>query len=841
MNIQKKILDWARGNEKDTFTALELSSVLEISRNATSHHLNRLVDEGVLQKTATRPTLFFLSKEPSDPFGRVVGSRGSLATIISKCQAAVNYPKGLPILLHGNSGTGKSFLAKEIYEYAKKVGVIEQKAPFIVLNCADYANNPELLSSALFGHIKGAYTGADKERNGLLKESKGGFIFLDEVHNLTPENQEKLFLFIDSGKFRQLGDNESWQTSDARLIMATTENISTTFQSTFIRRVPFIIDLPDFSKRPHQERHQLIDTFFLEECRKTDKEILVNKKVIQHLITENSDGNVGQIKNDIKVMVAESINKSEKKIIIPKDSNLDQIIYYSKNMDFSASSKVIDESEIAKFNHIKCYQDLCNEIERILFLIKHTILNNHGSFATFISEMERTFLESPYTVIQKICQKYGLFLSDGDQQDLLLLVLFLYQYGIVFPFSFQLQQTEKIKSFKEHSLAEKIVKSVMFSKENNQQQLMIAAFLHEKMQIQDQIPAIVVMHGENNATSIAYTVNQLLSAYIYDGFDMPLDVNNEELIQEIIDYIKKVDTNKGIVVLVDMGSLGDMYSDIANYVEGDLLLVNNVSTSLALDIGHKLAQREPMETILKFDESRFSVEKKYFEGFSQKPNILISCMSGEGIAVKIKEILQNYVDPKNIELLTMDYSNINQQIKKSDHQIFRNTIAILSTPGFKENQLPVITIEGIVNGSENLSLLNEYLSERSQRQCEKDIVKLFTIEGAGARLTFLNPEMVINEISEVIKAYEDYYHIEIANFLRINLFLHLSTMIERILKQDAIEDFIPEIVEQDEEFPEFISFSNVVFSKIRKKYNIQIPQYEYGLVFQLIKELADNE
>ncbi|MCT7830955.1 MAG: sigma-54 factor interaction domain-containing protein, partial [Lactobacillus iners] len=70
---------------------------------------------------------------------------------------------------------GKSFLAKKIYEYAKEIKIIRSNSPYFVLNCADYANNPELVSSMLFGYVKGAYTGADSSHNGLLLQANGGY------------------------------------------------------------------------------------------------------------------------------------------------------------------------------------------------------------------------------------------------------------------------------------------------------------------------------------------------------------------------------------------------------------------------------------------------------------------------------------------------------------------------------------------------------------------------------------------------------------------------------------------------------------------------------------------
>ena len=92
----------------------------------------------------------------------------------------------------------------------------------MVFNCADYANNPELLSSILFGHTRGAFTGAEKEKSGLLALADNGVLFLDEVHRLSHENQEKLFQFMDTGRFRPVGEEAEMVQANVRLLFATT-------------------------------------------------------------------------------------------------------------------------------------------------------------------------------------------------------------------------------------------------------------------------------------------------------------------------------------------------------------------------------------------------------------------------------------------------------------------------------------------------------------------------------------------------------------------------------------------------------------------------------------------
>ena len=182
-------------------TAQDISEVLGVKRNVISHFLNKMVDEGTVIKTKTRP-VYFLYKEVADSlntnkldleedvFKKLIGSNGSLAEAVEECKSATLYPNnGLPILLTGSSGVGKSFMAKLIYEYAKSKKVIKEDAKLITFNCAEYSNNKELLSSKLFGYVKGAFTGADIDSKGIIEEAENGYLFLDEIHRLSPEGQ----------------------------------------------------------------------------------------------------------------------------------------------------------------------------------------------------------------------------------------------------------------------------------------------------------------------------------------------------------------------------------------------------------------------------------------------------------------------------------------------------------------------------------------------------------------------------------------------------------------------------------------------------------------------------
>jgi two-component system response regulator AtoC len=126
-------------------------------------------------------------------------------------------PQDVTVLISGESGTGKELIARAIYQHSKRAG-----QPFLAINCA--AIPETLLESELFGHEKGAFTGADRRRVGKFEQCHGGTLFLDEVGDLHPLTQAKLLRVLQEQRFERLGGNETVQT-DVRIIAATNSDL----------------------------------------------------------------------------------------------------------------------------------------------------------------------------------------------------------------------------------------------------------------------------------------------------------------------------------------------------------------------------------------------------------------------------------------------------------------------------------------------------------------------------------------------------------------------------------------------------------------------------------------
>lgn len=132
-----------------------------------------------------------------------------------------------PVLITGETGTGKELVARAVHEASGRSG------RFVAVNVGGLDDT--MFSDSLFGHRKGAFTGADSVRNGLVKEAEGGTLLLDEVADLDPHSQVKLLRLLQEGDYYPLG-SDTPQTSDARIVAATTRNLSDLVESGHFRR-----------------------------------------------------------------------------------------------------------------------------------------------------------------------------------------------------------------------------------------------------------------------------------------------------------------------------------------------------------------------------------------------------------------------------------------------------------------------------------------------------------------------------------------------------------------------------------------------------------------------------
>src|SRR5437588_7601266 len=153
----------------------------------------------------------------------------------------------LTVQIHGESGTGKELVARAIHHHSRR-----STGPFLAMNCS--AIPETLLESELFGHEKGAFTGADRRRIGKFEQCTGGTLFLDEIGDMAPLTQTKMLRLLQEQCFERVGGSETIRT-DVRLIAATNCNLEQLVamdafrQDLYYRLSSFTINLPPLRER----------------------------------------------------------------------------------------------------------------------------------------------------------------------------------------------------------------------------------------------------------------------------------------------------------------------------------------------------------------------------------------------------------------------------------------------------------------------------------------------------------------------------------------------------------------------------------------------------------------
>jgi transcriptional regulator with PAS, ATPase and Fis domain len=241
-------------------------------------------------------------------FEEIVGSAPALQAVLS--QVAKVAPTDSTVLITGETGTGKELVARAIHKRSER-----SSRAFVSVNCA--AIPRDLIASELFGHEKGAFTGATQRRLGRFESAEGGTIFLDEVGELPAETQISLLRVLQEREFQRVGGNESFQI-DVRVVAATNRNLEAAIveggfrDDLFYRLNVFPIEVPPLRQRK-EDIPLLVEYFIDRYASKAGKKITgINKRSLELLQSYAWPGNIRELQNVIErsVIICDSENLS---------------------------------------------------------------------------------------------------------------------------------------------------------------------------------------------------------------------------------------------------------------------------------------------------------------------------------------------------------------------------------------------------------------------------------------------------------------------------------------------------------------------------------------------------
>jgi two-component system response regulator HydG len=242
-----------------------------------------------------------LQKQLNEKFGfeGVIGNSPAMHGVVAKLRQIA--PTSASVLITGESGTGKELVAKALH-----INSPRRNKPFVPLNCAELSEN--VLESELFGHVKGAFTGADRDRIGRFQYANGGTLFLDEIGDMPMAIQVKLLRVLESGEVVRVGTNDPVKVN-VRLLSATNRDLSDAIaegrfrQDLFHRLKVVSIKLPPLRER-RDDIPLLIDYFLKEFSTSHGKSVTaISPAVRKALMGYSWPGNVRELRNVIESMV----------------------------------------------------------------------------------------------------------------------------------------------------------------------------------------------------------------------------------------------------------------------------------------------------------------------------------------------------------------------------------------------------------------------------------------------------------------------------------------------------------------------------------------------------------
>ncbi|MFK4568226.1 sigma 54-interacting transcriptional regulator [Enterococcus sp. UD-01] len=913
-----------KSGELTGVTAKDISDLLTLARNTVSEDLNKLLTLQKAIRIKSRPVLFFskleVEKENNvffnekltfkslaafkqfiteqtidesdkpEEFSEIIGYQGSLKDQIEKLKAAVLYPpNGLNVLLGGESGVGKTLLAESLHKYYEQF--TGKETPFIYFNCSEYYNNPELLTSHLFGYQKGSFTGALEDKAGLVEYADQGFLFLDEVHRLSNEGQEKLFTLLDKGYFSRMGEADTKRAVNVRFIFATTEDFSQTFLKTFLRRIPVALMLPSIKERPIQEKIELVVKFFQNESQKIKKDITINYQVIEQLVFKKYTGNIGEMKSEIQFICAQGylkqLEKQASELVIDQSLLLNEEPLEKDAKDqialkelLAGESLKIKADNRSSVSHYFTARDKINDAFYDFLLKEFSNLKNSNipqkEVASILQKkidqlfdmrlFEPMHKTQPLRMLdesfeQKIAELTAFIteLTGFSIQKNLVEVLSNHIYSTLlfmeipnddfYLYSSQLM----LGRLENYDISKQIVEKVseLFSVQLPKTEITYFGLLLRKLkqadsqyQRNDECGVIVVAHGSTTATSMAEYSNVLFSSNLLKAVNMPIHQTVEETLEKVKSIIR-VNKYKRLILLVDIGSLVYFGNLISEEFGIEVLLIKNINLLSLLEVSREVIyESTEFDYLLPVLNEKGHLSSICKQGhFFDSKVLIVSCMTGLGTALKIEKLIIDVFQEEvleNIRILTLDNSEIQDIERIHQHiQADEKLVGIVGTFQTEVPDIPFIPLEELFSekGVERLLLIFGYdMADEKNRALKEQIAKRYvhglTLKAIINHITVLNPQRLSIEVSQVYDDLCRQLHISSDEKTMLRFLIHTCCTVERLVINNDYSTAEYNVSYKD--IPEEASVIKMAFRPLEVSYNVQFSPLEIKYIYELL-------
>jgi DNA-binding NtrC family response regulator len=337
--LSEVIMLTAYGNIADGVQAIKNGAFDYITKGNDNDRILPLLSQAMLKVSEQRKSAVKVNANMKYSFKDIIGESKLIQQAVSLAERIA--PASTTVLLLGETGTGKEVFANAIHYHSKRNG-----KPFVAINCSAFTK--DLLEGELFGHKAGAYTGASKDKDGLIELANGGTLFLDEIGEMNIDLQAKLLRVLENGEFIKLGNTKTSKV-DIRLIAATNRDLKKDVESghfredLYYRLNVFTIQLPPLRERT--EDILPMAEYFIDRFRRRENKqpVRVSKEVLVLLKQHSWRGNIRELKN----MMERALILVDGDVILPEHLPYD-LQQYNPSLQGQLSLSSVEKNHIRK-------------------------------------------------------------------------------------------------------------------------------------------------------------------------------------------------------------------------------------------------------------------------------------------------------------------------------------------------------------------------------------------------------------------------------------------------------------------------------------------------------------
>lgn len=888
----KKISKNINMDELSVFTTIHISNALNQSRTLTSQYLNELVKEETVIKISSRPVYYFDRKElekkyhvefqqieflsvreffkalqENSPtlldFQKAIGAEGSLQYGISQIKSALLYPDGgLPVLLYGEKGCGKSYLVRLCHEFCINHGLSDNKANFIKMKVMKTSDGTSY-KKELFGSY-------DEKSNELIKgtieRADGGILYIQDVDYLSEDCQEQLADYVKSGKIVRDSEKKIVVECNTRIIMSCHDDPQNLLSQSLLLNVPVICNIPPLRNRNDDEKKSFIIKFFREEQEHLDLPIYMQERLLSLLLEYEFENNINELKKCITTICANAYVEAK------NEPQLNVYMYHLPVEILRTVNVALSRKEDEGMFRVDLLEQHTNndQVMNMWNLLLEVYKKNADSFPSFLLDGQKilrhyydflifkeNYSDARLSAIEKIVFDILNAVKSSRNINLpvncgyvLTRMILSSQKNFSRYREWEIDHREEIKDalavlhkemLNEYILSELILKQIQ-SHLNITLHDMNLIFLimnihvyNKDIHSQDTI-GIVLSHGYSTATSIADAANSLLSMYLFEAIDMPLDTSIQEVNDKLNAFISDNRHIKNIILLVDMGSLEDIGSEIAGSV--NVGVINNISTSLALNIGTKILQHYELEEILKVACEEAQCHYKVLSVAKKEKAIVFTNDAGVVVAEKLSSLFRKSL-PKSIELKMIEY-DYDELLKHGDNDILFRTydvVLMIKPYHLKLKNVKSVTLEEIMN-FKDIDIVNhvlrEYLNPEEIEQFDQVLLKNFSLQSVMENITILNAQTLLDHVSDSMNALQHIMNRKFQSKTIVGIYIHICFLVERLVTKTALENY-KELHDFEKNHQTFIENVNRSFDAMLCHYHVKMPVSEIAYLYEYIE------